>query len=52
MRVLAVLGAEEGGGAAERRVAANGLRIATTALFSFTILQQRHLRQHREEMGC
>lgn len=50
--LAAVVGTGPGGGPAERRAAAGRLRVPTAALLPLTVLQQRHLRQQREEGGC
>lgn len=52
MGVLAVVGARPGGGTTQRRTAADWLRVTTAALLPLTVLQQRHLRQQREERCC
>ena len=49
MGILAVMGARPGGGATQGGAAAKGLWVSTAALLPLAVLQQRHLRQQREE---
>lgn len=49
MGVLDVVGARPSGGPAQRRAAPDRLRVTAAALLPLTVLQQRHLKQQKEE---